>query len=749
MTEEIISIISGVASIFLGVVVYLRNKRSATNILLSSFSFANALLTLVNYLALHQIAATGNLFWTRIDMGIAVIHSALLFLLMYNFPNAHFRMKKRNLFLFISLIFITFLLAISPLVFVATDMNKFGQNVPIPGIGIAWFGLVVFGMNTLGIIKLFRYRLKSQGIERVQYNYIISGVIVTLSLIILINFSNFLLRSDTSLNIYLPLFLLPFVAATAYAIIRHRLFDIRGAILRSLSYTFLIGAVLGIYGLLLVFAVPTLAKLTDLQAEVVAAGAALLSIPVARFVQQLLLRLTDRFLFQQKTDYRKALVQTGDDLASTIQIEDVTRTVLQAMKSLIRASKTVILLRDPATNNFIVRAEDGARNFQVVIPENHTLLEHLKHAKGPLVKDEVILLQEQQDPLHQHEMTAISHAFTWLDTAVVLPLFVNNELTGLVLLGDKLSGEPYLTEDINFLSAFAPQAATALENARLYKESLQFGQKLQAEVTLATRELETANQQLKDLDRAKSEFLNIASHQLYTPLTALRGYLSMLQEGDFGSLSPKQQPIIEILEKSTNRLIELIKGLLDISRIESGRLELNLKSLDLAEMAQTLVEDLLPNARNKSLQLIFNKPTHTLAPVVGDAERLRQVMLNFVDNAIKYTAQGRVDVYITQAGEVIIFSVKDTGKGLSANEITKLFNKFTRVGGASRYHTEGSGLGLYVARQITREHNGDVIAESPGLGQGSTFSLRLPIEGSPRSLKVGQKASVVIKAAEA
>ena len=108
---------------------------------------------------------------------------------------------------------------------------------------------------------------------------------------------------------------------------------------------------------------------------------------------------------------------------------------------------------------------------------------------------------------------------------------------------------------------------------------------MEVEIKRATHELAQANRQLKDLDKAKSEFLSIASHQLYTPLTALRGYLSMLMEGDYGESPPKQKPIINILEKSATRLIELIKNLLDISRIESGRLELNLQSVDLAEIA--------------------------------------------------------------------------------------------------------------------------------------------------------------------
>jgi signal transduction histidine kinase len=364
------------------------------------------------------------------------------------------------------------------------------------------------------------------------------------------------------------------------------------------------------------------------------------------------------------------------------------------------------------------------------------------------VKDELALAKEQERrPKHIAELTEVENALVWLDASVVLPLFVNKELTGIIGLGPKLSGEPYLQDDTNFLAALAPQAATALENARLYQESLEFGEKLKAEVERATKELAVANEQLRDLDKAKSEFLSVASHQLYTPLTALRGYLSMLREGDFGKTPPKQKPVIDILEKSSERLITLIKSLLDISRIESGRLELNLESIDLAEMIRELVRDLLPNAAAKKLTLEFEEPARPLPYIVADRQRLRQVLLNFIDNAIKYTSAGRIDVTLRQLDDELIFAVTDTGKGLTRPEIAKLFNKFTRVGGADRFHTEGTGLGLYVAKQIVKEHHGDVEVTSPGTGLGSTFSVHLPIEGTSASLKAGEAASVAIKAA--
>jgi signal transduction histidine kinase len=299
--------------------------------------------------------------------------------------------------------------------------------------------------------------------------------------------------------------------------------------------------------------------------------------------------------------------------------------------------------------------------------------------------------------------------------------------------------------DLNALSRYEQESIAGiigLVSLALYKA------KIYEDLQRTTSQLQAANKQLEQLDKAKSEFLSIASHQLYTPLTAIKGYLSMVQEKDFGEIPEKILPVIDILRQSSDRLIDLIRNLLDVSRIESGRLELSMESIDFVQMTRNLVTELTPNAQHKNLLLAFGVPSKPVPHVVGDAQRLRQVLLNIVDNAIKYTPAGRVDVRIVQEGDTLVFSVTDTGQGIAPEEIGQLFTKFTRVGGSDRFHTEGSGLGLYVARQIVHEHRGDVWAESAGREKGSTFFVRLPIEGSEIAPRAGMKITVGIKAAE-
>lgn len=265
------------------------------------------------------------------------------------------------------------------------------------------------------------------------------------------------------------------------------------------------------------------------------------------------------------------------------------------------------------------------------------------------------------------------------------------------------------------------------------------------ELREAAARLRVANEKLGEVDKAKDEFMSIVSHQLYTPLTSLRGYLSMMRDGDFGPVPEKQRPVVDILRQSSDRLVNLIRNLLDVSRIESGRLELQLESVDLVPLVRGLVAELQPNAERKNLRLRVEEPRGAVR-VVADKDRLRQVMLNTVDNAIKYTEKGSVDVAVERRGNNVFFRVRDTGRGIARDALERLFGKFTRLDHGGR-RPEGLGLGLYLARQIVREIHGDIWAESPGEGRGSTFVVQLPAEGTSAALRAGTTLTVGIKAA--
>ncbi len=241
--------------------------------------------------------------------------------------------------------------------------------------------------------------------------------------------------------------------------------------------------------------------------------------------------------------------------------------------------------------------------------------------------------------------------------------------------------------------------------------------------------LAEANDKLKGLDKLKTEFLSLASHQLRSPLTAIKGYASMLSEGAFGSLDSKQDEAVKRIYTSAQGLTNIVEDLLNVSKIEQGGMKYEFAPTSLSTVVTTLYNEMKVPAESKSLDFSLEMDNHDQFIVSADATKIKQVFLNLVDNSIKYTPKGFVKISLKREGGNIIFSVLDNGMGISPETKAKLFEKFSR-GEGGKTNTGGSGLGLYLAQQIARAHKGDVTIESPGLGKGSTFIVTLPASGS-------------------
>ncbi len=262
----------------------------------------------------------------------------------------------------------------------------------------------------------------------------------------------------------------------------------------------------------------------------------------------------------------------------------------------------------------------------------------------------------------------------------------------------------------------------------LYKQNLEVV-KLNKKLADLTHELESANEKLKGLDKLKTEFLSLASHQLRTPLTAIKGYASMLSEGAFGSLDDNQNQAVKRIYTSAQGLVNVVEDLLNVSKIEQGGMKYEFSPTSLSAVVTQLYGEMKVPAESKKLEFSLDMDSHDAFIVNADSVKLKQVFLNLTDNSIKYTQKGFVKISLKREGGTIVFSVTDNGMGISPETRTKLFEKFSR-GEGGKTNTGGSGLGLYLAQQIARAHKGDVTIESEGLGKGSKFIVTLPASGS-------------------
>lgn len=247
------------------------------------------------------------------------------------------------------------------------------------------------------------------------------------------------------------------------------------------------------------------------------------------------------------------------------------------------------------------------------------------------------------------------------------------------------------------------------------------------EIEKLAKELAEVNTHLHQLDKQKSEFVANSAHHLRDPLTAIMGYASMVIEGSFGSLSKEAKEAMNRISKSSQRLVVIINDFMDIAKIESGEMDYNFSNIDLKKMTQDLVKEMKLAAQDAGLEIELEFDEAEDYNAVVDEGKIRQVISNLVDNAIKYTPHGSVKVSLIKKpnDKNIRISISDTGIGMSPKTAHKIFHKFSRADEASKFHTGGSGLGLYVAKEILKKHEGRIWAESEGLGKGSTFSVEL------------------------
>lgn len=235
----------------------------------------------------------------------------------------------------------------------------------------------------------------------------------------------------------------------------------------------------------------------------------------------------------------------------------------------------------------------------------------------------------------------------------------------------------------------------------------------------ARNKAEKLNANLTNLDAKKNEFLSLATHQLRSPLTSIKWGLASLKDNF-------SKEIIDHLLITTEDLIGTVNDLLDISKIEQGGLVMKFEEFDLYDFIRRLVEEFRMSAESKDLKLIFEGDNKSCF-VSADQNKIRQVFVNLIDNAIKYTAHGSVQVSFERSEKEAIVRVTDTGPGISKTELSQIFNKFLR-GAAGKASEAGSGLGLYLAQKIVQLHKGSIEADSRGLGKGSVFTVKLPLK---------------------
>ncbi|HYG79186.1 MAG TPA: ATP-binding protein [Pyrinomonadaceae bacterium] len=250
---------------------------------------------------------------------------------------------------------------------------------------------------------------------------------------------------------------------------------------------------------------------------------------------------------------------------------------------------------------------------------------------------------------------------------------------------------------------------------------------LNVQLSETNRELNEANAKLRELSEMKEEFLALTTHDLRSPLTVISGVISFFTSGRLGELSPEQKNMVAMMERNTQNLIELVNDLLDASKLESGTMRLELTSFDIRGVVDELRETMEPLAKEKEIELVETLPAG-LPPVEADRAKLRRVLLNLLSNALKFTQKGgTVEVRAEREGERVRVLVADTGVGIAPDDVARLFDKYEQARSRATRGEKGTGLGLYITKQLVELHGSEIKVESQ-VGRGSTFSFTLPLK---------------------
>jgi signal transduction histidine kinase/DNA-binding response OmpR family regulator len=283
----------------------------------------------------------------------------------------------------------------------------------------------------------------------------------------------------------------------------------------------------------------------------------------------------------------------------------------------------------------------------------------------------------------------------------------------------KVSGRLAARELLTLAGAFN-QMATQLQAAY---------QTLEEKVSQRTGELQAANQELARANKLKSEFLANVSHELRTPLSAIIGFSQILIDGIDGPLNDEQVVDVQQVNKSGQSLLTLINQLLDLSKIEAGKMELALERVELPDVAASVLDTIRPLAQEKGLRIDTRFPAD-LAPIEADATRVKQILMNLLSNAVKFTEKGHIELWAQPSGRMLRVAVKDTGIGISPEAQKVIFEEFVQGDGSSTRRHGGTGLGLSIVRRLVEMHGGAItVVSEPGLG--STFTFTLPLWAAP------------------
>jgi len=708
------ALINAITSLSLGSFLFLKNKRGRTSNTFILLSLAVFIWSFFYFL--WQISKSYDmalLFVRLLSIGSTMVP---IFYLHWILSFLEIKDKKSNIVLsfgyIITLIFISF--SFSDFFIKGLEKTLMFDFWPKAGwlysiyLATSYLGLIGYGLN-----KLIQEYHKTTGIKLYQIKYIIFGTIIGF----LGGATNFFLWYDINIlplgNIIVSLY----VFILFYAMVRYRLMDIQSIAKKFFKY-FIVSSF--VY-LTFYFLVWLCNNFFGGMFTTTTYFMGILIAPLFIFIFYLLDRninlIADKYLFTSIHNQQEAIIKLTNELTDYIDINKIISLIENTTKEALRTSEIAIFLLNPEKKYQSFNKEN--------IFKDSFLIEYIKTTQKILVREELTIMSNNS--IHEENKQEFLKTYEHMKEAnasLCVPLIANKKLIGIMTLSSKISTDPYTEEDLNLLNTLSKQASIAIENARQYKEINDFKRILQEKVKEQTKEIKEKNKHLKELLNIKSEFLKIASHQLNTPLSIMRGYISLLKEKDCD-----QEKALPIIENALKRIINTVSVFFDAYNLEGEKMKIETSVIDIGKLINKIVKekrDLISNEK-KDLKIVIKKPDFKLPDIRCDEKRIAYVVSSLLDNSIFYSLKGKISICYKKENKYLKIIIQDNGIGIPEEDYERIFHKFSRGINAPNMHPDGSGISLYMSKKIIEGHKGEISFKNRTDTKGTMFTFTLPI----------------------
>ncbi|MCX8008925.1 MAG: ATP-binding protein [Patescibacteria group bacterium] len=692
-------------NIILGIFTYLKNPKSATNRFFLYFTITLSFYIGINAVSTIQTIDELAFFWIRVVMTIALILNCSFFLLMVTFPSNKDLLSWKIKFILFIFTLALFPVTMTHLIFSSVQVID-GMIKTSPGLGMPLFLLHTLATLGGGFLFLWKKLRNAQGTQRKQIRMVFLGTFLMFASILITNVFFVVVFNITKFVSLVPLYTLIFVGCVSYAIVRHKFLDINIFIVRAVTYFFMIFFVAFLYSFIILFLGKFLFGIVlQRDQQIVLLFFTILIALSFQKIKKSFEKLTSRILFKETYDLDQAIAQVTNITTSTIVLSDLVESMMMELKNILKVSAIAVII--PRPNNFSKYAlpSDFLSSFNI---RDFSLFE-----KRSLSIFDDLDESELKDYMRDNKIGCIA------------PCKTKDECIAYIFFGIKNSGESYPDQDIKFIQIISNESAVAIRNAQSYEEIKNFNKMLKQQIEEATKELKSTNKRLQELDKLKDEFVSVAAHELRTPMAAIKGSISTILEGYAGEISDQAREFLTAAYNENERLIRIVNNLLNTSRIDSGKLSFNIGSIDIQKLISDVVKNLQFAAKEKNIYLEY-EVKESLPLVMADDDKLREVVINLVGNAIKFTSSGGVVIRSCTDGDFVVTSVQDTGTGIHKEHFDLLFKKYSQLKTDYTKTIGGTGLGLYICKRIVEDLGGKIWLDSE-VGKGSTFYFSLPI----------------------